>query len=54
MRSPPIPALAHRAAAVGAILVLGLFAAQWAMFLLGGGWTNIGVDYELYMLDPAL
>jgi hypothetical protein len=46
---PTAPAPVHRVAAVLAALFLGLFVAQWAQFLLGGGIENIGVDYDLYM-----
>jgi len=39
-----------RALLIGAAVVfLGLFLAMWAQFLLAGGTSNIGVDYDLYM-----
>ena len=41
-------ALANRAAALGAVVMFGLFVATWAQFVLTSGTANFGVDYTLY------
>jgi hypothetical protein len=41
--------LLDRLQVVSAALFFGLFLAQWIQFLAGGGTSNVGVDYTLYM-----